>query len=137
MAQTVKQVDQWPLQGTLPPDKMLKVLLRVITLVKMTPARKARIDWYPYQKCLWKRFWNWILGPKMAYPGTGGWGYTLYQPLTESYITADVYERTLEGELVNQTMVILASCKPYDPRVVAAFLTREVGPVLRQGYFEL
>jgi hypothetical protein len=107
----LKQVGHWSCAGVLPVEEMKGVLLQVIAFVGMTPARGPRVDWYPFE-------------------GKGGQGYTLYQPLTESFITADVYEKNLEGKPVNQTEIILASCRGYDPVAVGALLRKLVGPLI-------
>lgn len=130
----LKQLHQWPLQGTLPAREMHRVLLQVIALVGMTPAYRPVVRRYPYQAYWWKWAWNWIAwiltGPPNWFPGTGGRGYTMTQHLTESYITADVYEEDLDGWPVKQTVIILASCKDYCPAAVGLLLSELVGPLI-------
>ena len=109
---TRKQIGGWTCQGVLPSSEMMKTALEVIKLVGMTPARLGRIDEYPYN-------------------GLGGVGYTLYQPLTDSYIIFDVYSE------INETKVILASCKPYNHQGVGILLRRLIGPLIQQGSFNL
>jgi hypothetical protein len=107
----LKQVGHWACAGVLPVQEMRRVLLQVIAFVGMTPA--------PYDPVIW-----WYPTPD----GAGGQGYTLVQPLTESFITADIYEKDLEGNPKNQTEIILASCRDYDPVAVGMLLRKLVGP---------
>ena len=58
-----------------------------IALAGMKKAREGRIDPYPYN-------------------GGGGEGYTMFQPLMESYLMIDVYTD------INNTEVLLSTCKP-------------------------
>lgn len=106
----IKELHQWCCRGVLSPQQTIYVLLQVIAFIGMNPGRPARVDFYPYI-------------------GAGGRGYTVYQPLTDSYITADVYEEDIYGNLVNQTVVILASCKSYDPVAVGILLSKLIGTV--------
>ena len=107
----IKRLHQWCCHGVLSPESASSVLLQVINFIGMQPGRKCRIDRYPFRK-------------------KGGKGYTLYQPLTDSYITADAYEEDINGEPVNQTVVILASCKDYDPVTVGLLLSKLIGPLV-------
>jgi len=77
----------------------------LINFIGMTPARKARVDKYPYK-------------------GKGGIGYTAFFPLTESYIVFDVYTE------LNQTEILLSTCKPdiIHSGALLQFLNREFGP---------
>lgn len=107
----IKRLHQWCCHGVLSPESVSVVLLQVINFVGMQPGRKRRIDKYPFKK-------------------KGGKGYTVYQLLTDSYITADAYEVDIEGNTVNQTVVILASCKDYDPVAVGLLLSKLIGPLV-------
>lgn len=73
--------------------------------------------------------------PKIwAYPlpaGQGGLGETICQPLVESFMVADSWPN------LDKVYVVLASCRPYSTDSVAAYLAKEIGPILRQGSFEL
>ncbi len=112
MTRTVlKKLGKWELAGVLTPGPMLRVLRQVIAFVGMNPARGPRLDFYPFG-------------------GKGGKGFTLYQPLTQSFITADVYQEDLEGNPIRQTVVILASCKDYDPVAVGLLLAKLIGPLI-------
>jgi len=77
----------------------------LINYIGMTPARKPRLDTYPYKK-------------------RGGKGYTGFFPLVESYVMVDVYDE------LNQTEILLSTCKPdrTHPTVIIQFLNREFGP---------
>jgi hypothetical protein len=63
--------------------------------------------------------------------GQGGVGETICQPLVESFIVADSWPH------LDKVYVILASCRPYNREAIVAFLEKAIGPVLRQGSFEL
>lgn len=92
-------------QGWVPPAEMRKLALRLIKLIGMTPARNHLVDDYPYQ-------------------GGGGNGYTLFQPLMESYLVVDVYYDQ------NETEILISTCMPdrFDVGMVTSFLEQELGP---------
>ena len=92
-------------QGVISPGQMREVALKVIRFAGMTPAREHPIDFYPYE-------------------GGGGEGYTLFQPLMESYLIADVYTD------LNETEVLISTCKPDRLHLEAliSFLSKEIGP---------
>jgi hypothetical protein len=73
--------------------------------------------------------------PKIwAYPlpaGQGGLGETICQPLVESFMVADSWPD------LDKVYVVLASCRPYCLDALTGYLAKEIGPVLRQGSFEL
>jgi len=77
------------------------------------------------------------LSPKVwAYPlpdGRGGTGETAVQPLVESFLAMDTWP-AIDGPRV---YVVLASCRPFNPDAVACYLAKEIGPVVRRGYFEI
>ncbi len=83
----VKAKFVWVSKGILPAQMMMVVAERIIKAAGMTLARDGRVDWYPYK-------------------GGGGKGYTLYQPLMESYLIADVYTD------LGETEILLSTCKP-------------------------
>lgn len=72
----------------------------------MSPARTYRVDTYPYQ-------------------GGGGQGFTLFQPLKESYAIADVYYDLTETE------ILISTCKPERMNIEAVIMimTTEIGPI--------
>lgn len=92
-------------RGTLGPDDMIAIALQIVKACGMTPAREPRVDTYPYQ-------------------GGGGHGYTLYQPLMESYLIADVYSD------LNETEVLISTCKPkrMRPQAVMQIMNDQIGP---------
>jgi hypothetical protein len=75
------------------------------------------------------------LPPKIwAYPlnnGQGGLGETICQPLVESFMVADSWPD------LDKVYVVLASCRPYSVDAVGSYLDKAIGPILRQGSFEL
>jgi hypothetical protein len=93
-------------QGWLPPAETRRVVLGLIRLVGMTPARSHPVDDYPLPD------------------GTGGDGFSLFQPLVESYAVADVYYDR------NETEILISTCKPERLGVdeVISFLGKELGP---------
>jgi len=107
--------------GTHSADSMAHALTQIVDLVGMDTAGMPPQIWvYPLPD------------------GRGGKGETICQPLVESFIISDAWpDLAHKGKPMPKTYIILASCLSYDPRVVAAYLTRAVGPVLGQGYFEL
>ena len=109
---TRKQIGGWTCQGTPPSMEIEEIALAIIKLIGMNPARGGRLDEYPYH-------------------GLGGVGYTFYQPLTDSYIVFDVYSE------IDETKVVLASCKPYNHQGVGILLRKLIGPLVQQGSFSL
>lgn len=94
-------------QGYVPPEKAHLLALKLIAFIGMTPARKHPVDDYPYR-------------------GRGGKGYTLFQPLMESYLIMDVYYDH------NLTEILISTCKPdrLIPEAVKSFLGKEIGPAV-------
>jgi len=92
-------------QGILGPDDLIPIALQMVKACGMTPAREPRVDTYPYL-------------------GGGGHGFTLYQPLTESYLIADVYSD------LNETEVLISTCKPrrMRPKIVLMIMEQYIGP---------
>jgi hypothetical protein len=105
--QPQKQKFIYRCQGVLGPKAMLQVALNLIAFIGMTPARRGRVDRYPYQ-------------------GGGGKGFTLFQPLKESYLVIDVYDN------VNESEVLISTCKPerLHDESVKSFLAKEIGPII-------
>jgi hypothetical protein len=93
-------------QGWIPPADMRRVALNLVELIGMSPARNHPLDDYPFN-------------------GGGGNGYTLFQPLMESYLIVDVYYDLDETEL------LISTCMPERLLVdaVKSFLAEHVGPV--------
>ena len=92
-------------QGWVAPDMARGVLRKLVHFIGMTPARDHPIDHYPFE-------------------GGGGEGFSLFQPLKESYAVMDVYYDTNESEL------LISTCMPDRLKVgaVIAFLGKEIGP---------
>ena len=92
-------------QGWVPPADMRHVALNLVKFIGMTPARNHPLDDYPYL-------------------GQGGNGYTLFQPLMESYLVVDVYYD------LNQTELLISTCMPdrLEVAAVISFLGKEIGP---------
>lgn len=94
-------------QGWVAPMEMRRLALQLIKLIGMTPARNHLVDDYPFQ-------------------GGGGDGYTLFQPLMESYLVVDVYYDQ------NETEILISTCIPerLNLAVVLDFLGEEIGPTV-------
>ena len=92
-------------QGFPVPDVARGILRKLIKFIGMTPARDHLADNYPFK-------------------GRGGEGFTLFQPLMESYAVMDVYYDT------NETELLISTCMPDRLKVgaVIAFLGKEIGP---------
>jgi|GEM_PF-6131126 len=101
-----KQIEGWTCRGWMSHERMSEIVDFLIRSIGMEPGRECRIDHYPYK-------------------GKGGAGYTLYQPLTDSWAVADIYTD------LNQTKFTLASCKPFQNEIVCDLLEVLIGPVIR------
>ena len=111
-------------QGTVPYGQIRRVARNVISFVGMTPARRGRIDEYPYEPRLWKRICNWFTG---WYSGKGGNGYSGFFPLVESWLMWDDYRDVGEH---GETEITISTCMPARLSIseVCGFLTTEIGP---------
>lgn len=108
-------VSGYALGGKRTSAEMTHILQQVVALIAMdTGGMEPKIWYYPLEDGI-----------------SGGQGETIIQPLVESFIVSDSWAE------IDKTYVILASCRPYDPRTVAGYLVKEIGPLLRSGYFEL
>jgi hypothetical protein len=107
--------------GTVPPDRLAYLLSQIVALVAMsTGGMQPQIWSYPLRD------------------GRGGVGQTAVQPLIESFLAVDTWPAlAYKGKPVPKFYVVLASCRPFNMDAVALYLSKEVGPVLRQGYFEI
>jgi hypothetical protein len=124
---TRKQDFRFTCWGVVPAGELQGIALEFIRLAGMTPARRGRVDHYPYQG---RGFWGWMkLAWWMLSGKKGGWGggegYTLYQPLMESFLIADIYTD------IGKTEILLSTCKPerVELAVLVQFLARNIGPV--------
>ena len=111
-------------QGAVPRGQIRRVARNVINFVGMTPARRGRIDSYPYERRIWRKVWNWLSG---FASGAGGQGYSGFFPLVESWLFWDDY-RNLGKQ--GETEITISTCKPerLDPIAVCALLSKEIGP---------
>ena len=92
-------------RGILGPDDLISIIYQIIKVCGMTPARGCRVDTYPYLE-------------------KGGIGFTVYQPLMESYLVADVYTD------LNETEILISTCKPkrMRPQSVLQIMNDQIGP---------
>ena len=111
-------------QGVVPYGQIRRVARNLICFIGMTPARRGRIDGYPYESRYWRRIWNWFSGFKS---GGGGRGYSGFFPLMESWLLWDDYRDVGER---GETEITISTCKPerLDPIAVCALLSKEIGP---------
>ncbi len=107
-------VSGYVVQGKFPPREVEFYLGQLVEFVGMTTAgMNAIVRVFP------------------LLTGQGGVGYTIFQPLVESFLVADSWDDH------DHVFIILASCKPYSTRDVKEFLERNLGPVIDQGYMDL
>lgn len=104
---TLKKKFEYSCQGVLGPKAMWEAVQKIIRFAGMTPARRGRLDRYPYR-------------------GGGGRGFTIYQPLTESWCIADIYTD------LNRSDIELSTCEPerINESALIALLSEEIGPVI-------
>jgi len=107
--------------GTVTPDRLSHILTQIVALVGMsTGGMEAKIWAYPLPG------------------GQGGEGVTAVQPLVESLLAIDTWPALKHrGKAIPKVYAVLASCKPFSLDTIAAYLAKEIGPVVRQGYFEI
>lgn len=104
-------------EGVIDPKLLPEILARIVELASMSTGGMPPKIW--------------------AYPlpdGRGGTGETAIQPLVESFLAIDTWPK-LGG--LPKVYVVLASCEHFELDLVKAYLEEIVGPVLRQGYFEI
>ena len=130
--------------GTVAPDRLSHVLSQTVALVGMSTGGMEPKIW--------------------AYPlpgGQGGEGVTAVQPLVESFLAVIGFRLSWWKKIILKLIFfffppgilcidtwpslssgakvyfVLASCKPFSLDAVCAYLSKEIGPVVKQGYFEL
>lgn len=96
-------------EGFLVPRDMRTTALDLVKSIGMRPARRHPVDDYPYDD---------------GQGNGGGYGFTLFQPLMESYLVIDVYYDRSETE------ILISTCMPDRLNVdeVVEFLTTRIGP---------
>lgn len=107
---TFKRKFVFSCNGTLRENMAEDFAKEFISRAGMHPARKGRIDRYPYKD-------------------SGGVGWTGFFPLTESFLIIDVYDDLQEVELT------LSTCKPerIDLDILTNFLRCQIGQVKEIG----
>ena len=107
--------------GTVAPERLAYLLSQIVALVAMSTGGMLPQIWsYPLPD------------------GRGGVGQTAVQPLVESFLAMDTWPGLKHrGQRVPKVYIVLASCRPFDLDAVAGYLAKEIGPVMRQGYFEI
>ncbi len=100
-----------------------KILREVVELVGMISAGKVKTWSFPWYSRFWYRLFArivWIITGKYL-PGAGGVGWTIVQPLVESFAVIDYWREH------GHWFLILASCNHYEPRRVANYLSDNCG----------
>jgi len=130
--------------GTVPPERLVYLLSQIVALVRMSTGGMLPKIWtYPLPD------------------GTGGEGQTTIQPLVESFLASVGFRLSWWKRIILRLIffifppgilaldtwpilssgpkvyVILASCRPFSMDAVASYLAKEIGPVVRQGSFEI
>jgi hypothetical protein len=107
--------------GTVAPERLPRLLAQIVALVGMSTGGMAPHVWtYPLPD------------------GRGGEGQTAIQPLVESFLALDTWPGLEHrGQRVPKIYVVLASCRPFNLDAVAGYLAKMIGPVVRQGFFEI
>lgn len=107
--------------GVVAPERLAYILSQIVAMVAMSTGGMT------------PKIWSYPLPD-----GRGGEGETAIQPLVESFLAVDTWP-TLKhkGKGIPKVYVILASCRPFNLGAVAGYLSKEIGPVVRQGFFEL
>ena len=81
------------LRGELTEEDCERFIRRLIENIGMTPSVGSTILKYPIE-------------------GRGGYGFTYFQPITESFIAVDTYDK------LNGLYLVICSCKPFSLRSV-------------------
>ena len=70
----------------------------------------------------------------LPYPilGRGGVGFTIFQPITTSYIAFDTWP-----ELKGGAILIVCSCRPFDEEVVRNMLARTFNGTVQSGQLDV
>lgn len=107
--------------GMVAPERLAHVLTQIVAMVGMsTGGMEAKIWSYPLPD------------------GRGGTGETALQPLVESFLAVDTWPALKHrGKPIPKVYVVLASCRPFSLDAVVAYLSKEIGPVVRMGSFEI
>jgi len=107
--------------GMVAPDRLAYILTQIVAMVAMSTGGMAPQIWtYPLPD------------------GRGGEGQTALQPLVESFLALDTWPALKHrGKAIPKVYVVLASCRPFSMDAVAAYLAKEIGPVMRMGSFEI
>lgn len=116
-----KEKFRFTCRGQLPKRFGRTLASRLIFLAGMTPARRGRIDHYPYEPNFWKRFWNALI---RRISGRGGKGWTGFFPLMESYLIIDVYDD------INEVEMLFSTCHPerFNMPKMVNYLNCKIGP---------
>ena len=108
-----EQVLGLTLQGCPSSAELVCIMLEVIYAVGMTPYGMPDVKHFP------------------TTDGKGGVGCQTYITLTESWIIGGTWPAH------GTTRIVLSSCEPYDADLVTGLLSKQIGPVLKTGQFEL
>lgn len=127
------KVSGFKIKSTASKKEFKKILREVVNIIGMTPAGKAKTWSFPWQLKFWKRILSctflFLTGKNLR--GLGGEGFTIVQPLVESFAVIDYWKEHKHWFLV------IASCHYYEPRKVANFLLNNCGETVWQEGFSL
>ena len=124
------KVSGYRIKSTATKKEFRQILHDVVSLIEMTPAGRSKVWDFPWQPSFWSRFAAWVVGHKHL-PGLGGVGWTIVQPLVESFALVDYWEAH------GHWFLIIGSCRPYEARQVANFLRDNCGETEYQEGFIL
>ena len=124
------KVTGYRIQSTASKREFKKILLEVVRLIEMTPAGRPKVWKFPWYPRFWSHLAAWLIGRRHL-PGLGGVGWTIVQPLVESFAVVDYWRDH------GHWFLVIGSCRPYKARQVANFLRDNCGETEYQEGFVL
>jgi len=124
------KVSGYRIQSTASKRRFKLILREIVNLIGMTPAGNPKVWDFPWQPQFWRRLVAWVIGRKHL-PGLGGVGWTIVQPLVESFAVVDYWQAH------GHWFLVIGSCRPYEARQVANFLRDNCGETEYQEGFIL
>jgi len=124
------KVSGYRIQSTASKRRFKMILRDIVNLIGMTPAGKVATWDFPWYSQFWRRLLATIIGRKHL-PGLGGVGWTIVQPLVESFAVVDYWQAH------GHWFLVIGSCRPYEARQVANFLRDNCGETEYQEGFIL
>jgi len=124
------KVSGYRVQSTASKREFKRILREIVVLIGMTPAGRSKIWLFPWYSQFWRRVAAWIIGRRHL-PGLGGEGWTIAQPLVESFALIDYWHKH------GHWFLVIGSCRPYEARQVVNFLRDNCGETDYQEGFIL